>query len=107
MKNGFTYAGLEKECGLTYQDELVDLEYYTLTREEYLNPDQKIDKENIRKVERQKWINEGGILYPIPGYATLLPCPGRGVFRIYEDMRLKRLGLEKIDVSIYFQLQNL
>ena len=105
LKNGFTYAGLEKECGLTYQDELVDLEYYTLTREEYLNPDQKIGKENIRKVERQKWINEGGILYPIPGYATLLPCPGRGVFRIYEDMRLKRLGLEKIDEAFTFNFK--
>ena len=76
-----------------------------LTREEYLNPDQKIDKENIRKVERQKWINEGGILYPIPAYATLLPCPGRGVFRIYEDMRLKRLGLEKIDEAFTFNFK--
>lgn len=47
-------------------------------------------------MEKQKWINNNGILYPIPGYATLLPAPGNGVFRIYEDILTRRLGLEKI-----------
>lgn len=97
LKNGFTYEGLEKKCGVTYLDEVVDLEYYTLTKEEYLNPGKKVDKESVQILEKQKWINDGGILYPIPGYATLLPCPGSGIFRIYEDTVKRRLGLEKID----------
>lgn len=105
LKNGFTYEGLEKKCGTTYRNEVVDLEYYTLYKEEYLNPNEKVHKENIQIVEKQKWINEGGILYPIPGYATLLPCPGNGIFRIYEEPRTKRLGLEKIDTIFKFNFK--
>lgn len=55
--------------------------------------------------EKQKWINEGGIYYPIPGSATLYSSPGEGIFRIYEDSRLKRLGLEKIDDSFVFDFK--
>lgn len=105
LKNGFTYEGLEKKCGTTYRNELVDLEYYTLYKEEYLNPNEKVRKENLQIVEKQKWINEGGILYPIPGYATLLPCPGNGIFRIYEEPQTKRLGLEKIDTTFTFNFK--
>ena len=105
LKCGFTYEGLDKKCGVTYRDELVDLEYYTLTKEEYLNPYKKTDKESLKILERQKWINEGGILYPIPGYATLLPCPGNGIFRIYEEPQRKRLGLEKIDETFTFNFK--
>lgn len=105
LKNGFTYKGLEKKCGVTYLDEVVDLEYYTLTKEEYLNPGKKVDKESVQILEKQKWINDGGILYPIPGYATLLPCPGSGIFRIYEDTVKRRLGLEKIDEAFTFNFK--
>ncbi len=105
LKCGFTYDGLKKECGITYRNELVDLEYYTLYKEEYLNPDKKANRESARIVERQKWINEGGTLYPIPGYATLLSAPGHGVFRIRKDRQTDRLGLEKIDESFTFDFK--
>ena len=105
LKNGFAYERLDKRCGMTFRDELVDLESYTLSREEYLNPGSATAKEHVETVERQKWIIDGGILYPIPGSATLLPCPDRGVFRIHEDGRTKRLGLEKIDDSFTFSFK--
>ena len=105
LKNGFVYERIDKHCGLTFRNELVDLESYTLSKEEYLNPGSDATKERVETVERQKWISDGGILYPIPGSATLLPCPDRGVFRIHEDARTKRLGLEKIDDSFTFSFK--
>ena len=105
LKNEFTYEGLEKKCGVTFRDELVDLEYYTLYKEEYLNPGKKVDKETVKIADKQKWINEGGVFYPIPGYATLLQCPGSGVFRIYENPQTHRLGLEKVDTTFTFNFK--
>lgn len=105
LKCGFTYEGLKKECGITYRNELVDLEYYTLDKEEYLNPGKKICRENARIVEKQKWIREGDIFYPIPGYATLLPAPDRGIFHIYEDPNTERLGLKVIDETFMFKFK--
>lgn len=105
LKNGFTYEGLERKCGTNYLDEVVDLEYYTLYKEEYLNPDEKIRKEKQTIASKQKWINEGGILYPIPGYASLLVSPGNGIFRIYEHQPTRRLGLEKIDDTFRFDFK--
>ena len=100
-----TYEGLERKCGMNYLDEVVDLEYYTLYKEEYLNPDEKVRKEKHTIASKQKWINDGGILYPIPGYASLLTSPGNGIFRIYEHPQTKRLGLEKIDDTFRFDFK--
>ena len=105
LKSGFTYEGLERKCGMNYLDEVVDLEYYTLYKEEYINPAEKVRKENLTIAARQKWIKEGGILYPIPGYASLLTSPGNGIFRIYENPHTKRLGLEKIDDTFRFDFK--
>ena len=105
LKSGFTYEGLERKCGMNYLDEVVDLEYYTLYKEEYLNPDEKVHKEKQTIASKQKWINDGGILYPIPGYASLLTSPGNGIFRIYENPQTKRLGLEKIDDTFRFDFK--
>ena len=105
LKSGFTYEGLERKCGMNYLDEVVDLEYYTLYKEEYLNPNEKIHKEKQTIASKQKWINDGGILYPIPGYASLLTSPGNGIFRIYENPQTKRLGLEKIDDIFRFDFK--
>ena len=105
LKSGFTYEGLEKKCGMNYLDEVVDLEYYTLYKEEYLNPDEKIRKEKQTIASKQKWINDGGILYTIPGYASLLTSPGNGIFRIYEQPQTKRLGLAKIDDTFRFDFK--
>ena len=105
LKSGFTYEGLERKCGMNYLDEVVDLEYYTLYKEEYLNPNEKIHKEKQTIASKQKWINDGGILYPIPGYASLLTSPGNGIFRIYENPQTKRLGLENIDDTFRFDFK--
>lgn len=105
LKSGFTYEGLERKCGMNYLDEVVDLEYYTLYKEEYLNPNEKIRKEKQTIASKQKWINDGGILYPIPGYASLLTSPGNGIFRIYENPQTNRLGLEKIDDTFRFDFK--
>ena len=90
---------------MNYLDEVVDLEYYTLYKEEYLNPDEKVRKEKQTIASKQKWINDGGILYPIPGYASLLTSPGNGIFRIYEHPQTKRLGLERIDDTFRFDFK--
>ena len=105
LKSGFTYEGLERKCGMNYLDEVVDLEYYTIYKEEYLDPDEKVHKEKQTIASKQKWINDGGILYPIPGYASLLTSPGNGIFRIYEQPQTKRLGLEKIDDTFRFDFK--
>lgn len=105
LKSGFTYEGLERKCGMNYLDEVVDLEYYTIYKEEYLDPDEKVHKEKQTIASKQKWINDGGILYPIPGYASLLTSPGNGIFRIYEHPQTKRLGLEKIDDTFRFDFK--
>ena len=105
LKSSFTYEGLERKCGMNYLDEVIDLEYYTLYKEEYINPNKKIRKENLTIAAKQKWINDGGILYPIPGYASLLTSPGNGIFRIYENPQTKRLGLEKIDDTFRFDFK--
>lgn len=102
IKNGFIFKSLERKCGITGCGEIVDIEIYILEKEKYLNPGKQDGEETIQWMEKQKWINNNGILYPIPGYATLLPAPGNGVFRIYEDIPTERLGLEKIDETFTF-----
>lgn len=102
IKSGFFFKSLERKCGITGCGEIADIEIYILEKEEYLNPGKQDRTESIQWMEKQKWINNNGILYPIPGYATLLPAPSNGVFRIYEDVLTRRLGLEKIDETFIF-----
>lgn len=47
---------------------------------------------------RQKWIDEGGIFYPISGNTTLLKTPGVGVFNLVQSPNPMdaRLGLQRI-----------
>lgn len=54
---------------------------------------------------KQKWIDEGGVLYPIPGYTTLLNTPGAGVFTVCQDARTKRLGLSRLDDAFTFDFK--
>mgnify|MGYP000014754510 CR=1 FL=1 len=105
IKNGFTFNGLKKKCGVTGCGEVADLEFYVLDKEDFLNPGNNNSKKDIQIMEKQKWVNEGGILYPIPGSAALLSNPGSGIFRIYEDAHYKRLGLEKIDETFSFNFK--
>ena len=106
IKNGFTYKCLEKKHCITGYGEIADLEIYVISQKDVFSDNRVgIKSESIIMADKQKWINESGIYYPIPGSATLLPSPGEGIFRIYEDLHLKRLGLEKIDDSFIFNFK--
>ncbi len=52
----------------------------------------------------QRWLNEGGIFYPIVGEIVLHDTPGPGVWQIYQSPNLndRRLGLVKIDDKFKF-----
>ena len=56
-------------------------------------------------MEKQKWINEGGIFFPIPGYATIYTTPGNGVYQIYEDPVNHRLGLTRLAETFSFDFK--
>ena len=53
---------------------------------------------NDMELTRQKWVNEGGIYYPISGDTVLLRTPGKGVFNVVKSQNPidARLGLQKI-----------
>lgn len=91
--NGFKFSHIEKDAGYKYDGTLVDLEYYIL---DWSDSGKELESSADNYLNSQKWINEGGILFPIPGSASLLSTPGNGVFRIYVDPRSNRFGLEKI-----------
>lgn len=96
LAGGFKFSHVEKEAGCRYDGMMTDLEFYVLDRQDSPK-DTGPCTDNY--LNRQKWINEGGVLFPIPGSATLLSTPGNGVFRIYVDARTGRIGLEKIAES--------
>ena len=96
LVGGFKFSHVEKEAGCRYDGTMTDLEFYVLDRQD--SP-KDVGPCTDNYLNRQKWINEGGVLFPIPGSATLLSTPGNGVFRIYVDARTGRIGLEKIAES--------
>lgn len=96
LAGGFKFSHVEKEAGCRYDGTMTDLEFYVLDRQD--SP-KDVGPCTDNYLNRQKWINEGGVLFPIPGSATLLSTPGNGVFRIYVDARTGRIGLEKIAES--------
>lgn len=52
----------------------------------------------------QRWLNEGGIFYPIVGEIVLHDTPGPGVWQVYQSPNIndRRLGLVKIDDKFTF-----
>ncbi len=102
LKIGFRFHHTEKEAGCRYDGKTVDLEYYVLSRQS-LDMDEESNPVNY--LNDRKWINEGGTLFPIPGSATLLTTPGCGVFRIAEEPRTNRIGLEKIAEAFSFNFK--
>lgn len=56
---------------------------------------------------RQKWVNEGGILYPISGDTVLLKTPGRGIFNVVKSQNPMdaRLGLQRIANTFEFNFK--
>lgn len=55
----------------------------------------------------QKWINEDGIFFPIPGNTVLHQTPGKGIFQLYQSKNPsdKRLGLVKISDKFEFDFK--
>lgn len=96
LAGGFKFSHVDKEAGCRYDGTMTDLEFYVLDRQD--SP-KDVGPCADNYLNRQKWINEGGVLFPIPGSATLLSTPGNGIFRIYVDARTGRIGLEKIAES--------
>lgn len=52
----------------------------------------------------QKWINEGGIFFPISGDFILHPTPGPGIFRVEKSPKPMdpRIGLNKLSDKFEF-----
>ena len=53
---------------------------------------------------KQRWLNEGGIFYPIVGDVVIHDTPGPGIWQTYQSagMNDRRIGLVKIDDSFKF-----
>ena len=68
-----------------------------------MNRKENIDTESVR----QKWINEGGIYYPISGNTKLLRTPGDGVFNLVKSSNPMdaRLGLQRIADKFEFNFK--
>jgi hypothetical protein len=56
---------------------------------------------------RQKWVNEGGIYFPISGDTVLLRTPGEGVFNVVKSSNPMdaRIGLQKIGDTFEFNFK--
>ncbi len=104
LKCGFSFRYRKKDAAQSYRGREMDLEYYIAENESNKeNKGNTIIMENY--LNKQKWVNEGGIMFPIPGSATLMTSPGNGIFRIYEDKRFGRIGLEMIDEAFVFNFK--
>ena len=59
---------------------------------------------NDMELTRQKWVNEGGIYFPISGDTVLLKTPGKGVFNVVKSQNPMdaRLGLQRIGDAFEF-----
>ena len=62
---------------------------------------------NDMELTRQKWVNEGGIFFPISGNTVLLKTPGRGVFNVVKSQNPMdaRLGLQRIADTFEFNFK--
>ena len=62
---------------------------------------------NDMELTRQKWVNEGGIYFPISGDTVLLRTPGKGVFNVVKSQNTMdaRLGLQRIGDTFEFNFK--
>ena len=62
---------------------------------------------NDMELTRQKWVNEGGIYFPISGDTVLLKTPGKGVFNVVKSANPMdaRLGLQKVADTFEFNFK--
>ena len=66
----------------------------------------KIEYDDM-ELARQKWVNEGGIYYPISGDTVLLKTPGKGVFNVVQSSNPMdaRIGLQRIGDAFEFNFK--
>ena len=62
---------------------------------------------NDMELTRQKWVNEGGIYFPISGDTVLLRTPGEGIFNVVKSQNPMdaRLGLQRIGDTFEFNFK--
>ena len=62
---------------------------------------------NDMEITCQKWVNEGGIYFPISGDTLLLRTPGKGVFNVVKSQNPMdaRLGLQRIGDAFEFNFK--
>ena len=62
---------------------------------------------NDMEFTRQKWVNEGGVYFPISGDTVLLRTPGKGVFNVVKSQNPMdaRLGLQRIGDTFEFNFK--
>ena len=62
---------------------------------------------NDMELTRQKWVNEGGVYFPISGDTVLLRTPGKGVFNVVKSQNPMdaRLGLQRIGDTFEFNFK--
>ena len=62
---------------------------------------------NDMELTRQKWVNEGGVYFPISGDTVLLRTPGKGVFNVVKSQNPMdaRLGLQRISDTFEFNFK--
>ena len=62
---------------------------------------------NDMELTRQKWVNEGGIYFPISGNTVLLKSPGKGVFNVVKSQNPMdaRIGLQRIGDAFEFNFK--
>ena len=62
---------------------------------------------NDMELCRQKWVNEGGIYFPISGDTVLLRTPGEGVFNVVKSPNPMdaRIGLQRIGDTFEFNFK--
>ena len=62
---------------------------------------------NDMELTHQKWVNEGGIYFPISGNTVLLKSPGKGVFNVVKSQNPMdaRIGLQRIGDAFEFNFK--
>lgn len=62
---------------------------------------------NDMELTRQKWVNEGGVYFPISGDTVLLRTPGEGIFNVVKSPNPMdaRLGLQRIGDTFEFNFK--
>lgn len=58
-------------------------------------------------MNKDKWMVDGGVFYPVPGSIVIYETPGPGIWELVQDPdpRTKRLGLKKLSDKFTFDFK--